>query len=60
MDECRAEAGPVQLSRPRTAFLLFLGVLILGGLTILPALRSYPRDVATADASIRAVAAAAS
>jgi sugar phosphate permease len=40
-------------------FILFLGVLILGGLAILPALRSYPRDVATADASIRSVAAAA-
>lgn len=40
-------------------FILFLGVLVLGGLAILPALRTYPRDVATADASIRSVAAAA-
>ena len=40
-------------------FILFLGALVLGSLTILPALRTYPRDVATADASIRAVAAAA-
>jgi MFS family permease len=40
-------------------FVLFLAVLVLAGLAILPALRTYPRDVATADASIHAVAAAA-
>jgi len=40
-------------------FVLFLAVLALGALAIAPALRSYPRDVATADASIRAVAVAA-
>jgi len=35
-------------------FALFLAVLVLAGLAILPALRTYPRDVATADASIHA------
>jgi hypothetical protein len=38
---------------------LFLAVLLLVGLAILPALRTYSRDVATADASIHAVAAVA-
>ncbi len=37
------------------AFVLFLAVLVLAGLAILPALRTYPRDVATADASIHAI-----
>ncbi len=36
-------------------FALFLAVLVLAGLAILPALRTYPRDVATADASIHAI-----
>ena len=38
-------------------FVLFLAVLVLAGLAILPALRTYPRDVATADASIHAITA---
>lgn len=33
-------------------FLLFLGVLIAAALLVLPALRTYPRDVATAGASV--------
>ena len=37
-------------------FVLFLAVLLFAALAILPALRTYPRDVATADASIHAVA----
>jgi MFS family permease len=40
-------------------FVVFLAVLLLAGLAILPALRTYPRDVATADASIHAIIAAA-
>lgn len=39
-------------------FVLFLAVLVLATLAILPALRTYPRDVATADASIHAITAA--
>jgi MFS family permease len=34
--------------------LLFLGPLLVAGLLLLPALRSYPRDVATANASLEA------
>jgi hypothetical protein len=41
------------------AFVLFLAVVVFAGLAILPALRTYPRDVATADASIHAITAAA-
>lgn len=41
-------------------FLVCLGALVLAALAILPALRTYPRDVATADASIRSIAALAS
>jgi MFS family permease len=36
-------------------FVVFLAVLLLAGLAIVPALRTYPRDVATADASIHAI-----
>ena len=35
-------------------FILFLAVLVLAGLIVLIALRTYPRDVVTADASVRA------
>jgi MFS family permease len=34
------------------AFLLFLGAIVLAGITVLFALRTYPRDVATATASV--------
>jgi MFS family permease len=38
------------------AFLLFLGTLLIAGLLALVGLRTYPRDVATAAASARAIA----
>ena len=36
-------------------FLVFLAALIVAGLLVLPALRTYPRDVATAAASVKAI-----
>lgn len=39
-------------------FLLFLIALLAAGLLVLPALRTYPRDVATASASVHAINAA--
>jgi sugar phosphate permease len=40
-------------------FVVFLAVLLLAGLAILPALHTYPCDVAIADASVHAITAAA-
>ena len=57
-------AGPVGTLSPAGAtaladtFLVFLGLLVIAGLLALLALRTYPRDLATAAASAQAIAAA--
>jgi predicted MFS family arabinose efflux permease len=57
-----AGSGGVPAGNPvglEYTFLLFLGALLIAGLLALTGLRTYPRDVATATASARAIRAAA-
>jgi MFS family permease len=50
-----ASAGSAAGTALQYTFLVFLIPLIAAGLLVLPALRTYPRDVATATASVRAI-----